>query len=86
MTTKNLTLDEVYQLAFDTLKKAGASDAATDAVAHSTRAAERDGISSHGLMYIPIYAEHLRCGKVNTAATPQVSQTTPSAVVIGRLR
>lgn len=81
-TTKKLTLDQVYQLAFDTLKNAGASDAAADAVAKSTRSAERDGISSHGLMYIPIYAEHLRCGKVSTTAEPQVSQPTSSAVVV----
>lgn len=82
MTTKNLTLDQVYQLAFDALKNAGASAAAADAVAKSTRSAERDGISSHGLMYIPIYAEHLRCGKVSTTAEPQVSQSTLSAVSV----
>ncbi len=82
MTTKNLTLDDVYQLAFDALKKAGASDAAADAVAKSTRAAERDGISSHGLMYIPIYAEHLRCGKVSTTAVPQITQPTAATVIV----
>ncbi len=82
MTTKNLTLDDVYQLAFDALKKAGASDAAADAVAKSTRAAERDGISSHGLMYIPIYAEHLRCGKVSTTAAPQITQPTAATVIV----
>ncbi len=82
MTTKNLTLDEVYQLAFDALKKAGASDAAADAVAKSTRAAERDGISSHGLMYIPIYAEHLRCGKVSITAAPQITQPTAATVIV----
>lgn len=82
MQTENLSLEQVYQLAFDALKKAGASDVAAAAVAKSTRAAERDGISSHGLMYIPIYVEHLRCGKVSTSAIPQVSQPTASTVMV----
>ncbi|MGY0398770.1 MAG: Ldh family oxidoreductase [Ostreibacterium sp.] len=78
--TKTLTLDDVYQIAYNALKKAGANEQAAAAVAKSTQSAERDGISSHGLMYIPIYAEHLRCGKVNKNAMPEVTQAAPAAV------
>lgn len=75
-----LTLDEVEALAHGALASAGASDAAARAVARSTRLAERDGIRSHGLLYVPIYAEHLRCGKVDGAAVPSVGQTRPGAI------
>lgn len=73
MTDTRLTLDQVEELARDTLVRAGASQQQATSVARSTRMAERDGIRSHGLMYIPIYAEHLHCGKVLGAAAPKVN-------------
>jgi len=76
----NLSLDDVEALARTTLKDAGATDAAASAVARSTRLAERDGIRSHGLLYVPIYAEHLVCGKVSKTAAPAVAQTRPGAI------
>lgn len=78
--TTTLTLDEVEKLACDTLRAAGADGAAAAAVARSTRLAERDGIRSHGLLYLPIYAEHLVCGKVSKAAKPTVTKTQDAAV------
>ncbi|MEO0636130.1 MAG: Ldh family oxidoreductase [Pseudomonadota bacterium] len=77
---ETFTLDQVEALALDTLMAAGASRDAAASVARSTRLAERDGIRSHGLLYVPIYAEHLRCGKVSTDARPTVEQTMASAV------
>lgn len=76
----HLSLDDVEALAQSTLQRAGASEAAAAAVARSTRLAERDGIRSHGLLYVPIYAEHLMCGKVSTVAQPVVTRTRPGAV------
>ncbi|MGB0482585.1 MAG: Ldh family oxidoreductase, partial [Alphaproteobacteria bacterium] len=75
-----LTLDEVYALAVDRLTDAGASAENAASVARSTWRAERDGIRSHGLMYVPIYAEHVRCGKVVGDAEPVVSRPRPGAV------
>ena len=75
-----ITLDEVEALAARVLFAAGASSAAAAAVAWSIRLAERDGIRSHGLMYLPIYAEHLCCGKVLGAAEPIVSQPRPGSI------
>lgn len=80
MTDTTLTLDQVEDLARQTLVRAGASEEQSASVARSTRLAERDGIRSHGLMYVPIYAEHLRCGKVLGTANPVVSRPRPSAV------
>ncbi len=75
-----LSLDDVEALAVETLMSAGADKAAASAVARSTRLAERDGIRSHGLLYVPIYAEHLLCGKVSTTAKPVVTTPRPGAV------
>jgi (2R)-3-sulfolactate dehydrogenase (NADP+) len=82
MTDTTLTLGEVEALAFSTLQGAGAAAHQAAAVARSTRLAERDGIRSHGLMYVPIYAEHLRCGKVLGAAVPTVARPRPAAVQV----
>lgn len=82
MTDMKLSLDQVEDLAFQTLQTAGASAHQAAAVARSTRLAERDGIRSHGLMYVPIYAEHLRCGKVLGAAQPRVSRPRPAAIQV----
>lgn len=80
MTDLTLTLDQVEALATKTLVSAGASRQQAASVARSTRLAERDGVRSHGLMYIPIYAEHLRCGKVLGVAVPTVTRPRPGAI------
>jgi len=75
-----MSLDEVEALARETLQAAGAGAGNAASVARSTRAAERDCVRSHGLLYLPIYAEHLRCGKVDGQAAPRVSQPKPGAL------
>lgn len=82
MTVTQMTLDDVEGLARRVLLAAGASAGAAAAVARSIRLAERDGIRSHGLLYLPIYAEHLRCGKVLGGAHPVVSRPRPAAVQV----
>ncbi|NEY91329.1 Ldh family oxidoreductase [Tabrizicola oligotrophica] len=77
-----LTLDEIETLAFDTLVAAGASGAQAVPVAQSIRLAERDGMRSHGLLYLPVYAEHLGCGKVDGQARPQLARPRAGAVVV----
>jgi (2R)-3-sulfolactate dehydrogenase (NADP+) len=80
MTGKQMTLDDVEVLARQVLSMAGASGPAAAAVARSIRLAERDGVRSHGLLYLPIYAEHLRCGKVDGAGEPVVTQPRPASI------
>ena len=82
MSDTTLTLDEVEALAAEALGRAGAVPAQGGPVARSIRLAERDGIRSHGLMYLPIYVEHLRCGKVRGDAVPQVAQPRPGTVAV----
>jgi (2R)-3-sulfolactate dehydrogenase (NADP+) len=80
MTNQTLALDEIQLLAENALVGAGASRENAAAVARSTVLAERDGIRSHGLMYVPIYAEHVICGKVDGQARPVVTTPKPSSV------
>lgn len=73
MSDVHLNIEVAERLAHAALRNAGASEEAAASVAHSIMAAERDGIASHGLAYVPIYCEHLRCGKVLVDAVPQAS-------------
>lgn len=82
MTTRNLSLDDVEEIACRALCGAGTREHSARAVAASTRAAERDGIRSHGLHYVPIYAEHVQCGKVDGAAEPTVNRPKPGAIIV----
>ncbi len=78
--TTHLSLEAVEDLAFRALTGAGASEAQARPLARAVRAAEADGIKSHGLLYVPVYCEHLACGKVDGAAVPAVETTRPGAV------
>jgi len=82
MTNTQLTLEEISTLAKEALIDSGASAGAASSLAAAVTAAERDGIRSHGLIYVPIYCEHLKCGKVNVAAEPVVLSQDGSAIVI----
>jgi (2R)-3-sulfolactate dehydrogenase (NADP+) len=79
--TRRMTLPEIEDLAFRALVAAGTSQANARALAAATAATEADGVASHGLAYIPIYAEHVRCGKVDGHALPEVTQTRPGVLV-----
>lgn len=78
--TRTLTLAEIEDLSFHALVAAGTSETNARPLAVATAATEADGVASHGLAYIPIYCEHVQCGKVDGAATPTVSRPTPGVV------
>lgn len=80
--TTRMSLAEIEALAYDALVAVGTSDTAARAMAVATAATEADGVASHGLAYIPIYAEHVTCGKVNGAATPIVTQPKPAYIQV----
>jgi len=77
-----MSLDEVEALALQRLLAAGAREAQARPVARSIRLAERDGVRSHGLMYLPVYVEHLACGKVDVQAEPSCFRPRSGAVVV----
>ena len=78
--TETLSLAEIEDLASRTLQAAGTSEAAARSLARGIALAERDGIRSHGLLYLPIYCEHVQCGKVDGAAVPTLEKLKPGAL------
>ncbi len=80
--TETLSLAEIETLALDALVAAGTSPENAAPLARATAMTEADGVASHGLAYIPIYAEHVKCGKVDGQATPVLSQPKPSVVTV----
>ena len=78
----SVTPERIEALAFAALSKHGASVPQARPLASAIAAAERDGLASHGLMYLPIYCEHLVCGKVVGAAEPVLSQPAPAVLVV----
>jgi (2R)-3-sulfolactate dehydrogenase (NADP+) len=78
----SLAPERVEALARAALMRHGASGRQAEALAAGIAAAERDGLKSHGLMYLPIYCEHLTCGKVLGAAEPVLQTAAPSCLVV----
>jgi (2R)-3-sulfolactate dehydrogenase (NADP+) len=77
-----MTVDAIETLAAAALRRHGASEAQARALAAGLAGAERDGIRSHGLMYLPVYCEHLTCGKVIGGAEPVLSRPAPASLVV----
>ena len=77
---ETLTLAQIEALALSVLTAAGASPAQAGPLAAAIARAEADGIPSHGLMYLPTYAEHLGCGKVDGQAVPVLDRPRPGVV------
>ena len=82
MSTQHLSLQEVENLATEALVGAGTRLESAQSLARAVMAAERDGIRSHGLLYVPTYCEHVRCGKVDGTAVPEVTQPRASALQV----
>lgn len=78
--TTRMSLAEIEAIAYDALIAVGTSDVNARAMAVATAATEADGVASHGLAYIPIYAEHVACGKVNGTATPIMARPKPAYI------
>lgn len=81
MNQVTMTLGEIEALALAALLAAGASPEQAQPLALAVAGAEADGIASHGLAYVPTYCEHLRCGKVDGKAVPEVSKPKPALLV-----
>jgi (2R)-3-sulfolactate dehydrogenase (NADP+) len=78
----HLTTTEIEALACRALVAAGASERNAGPLAAAIAAAERDGIASHGLAYVPTYCEHIACGKVAGAAVPELRRVKPGLLTV----
>ncbi len=80
--TRTLSLAEIEDLSFRALVAAGTSEENARPLAVATAATEADGVASHGLAYIPIYCEHVACGKVDGQAKPVLTRPRPGVVTV----
>jgi (2R)-3-sulfolactate dehydrogenase (NADP+) len=80
--TKTLTLAEIEEMSLRALMAAGTSEANARPLAVATAATEADGVASHGMAYIPIYCEHVQCGKVDGQAVPVLDQPRAGVVTV----
>jgi (2R)-3-sulfolactate dehydrogenase (NADP+) len=77
-----LTVQEATDAVAKVLRQAGANAAMADAAARSLVLAESQGLGSHGLSRVPQYATHLRNGRVNGSAVPEVCSARGGAVLV----
>ena len=77
-----LPLSEVMALVSAALQRAGARPAMADAAAAALVLAESQGLGSHGLGRVAQYCTHLRNGRANGAAQPQVLRRKGGALVV----
>lgn len=80
--TKILSLEKIEEISFRALTSAGTSDSNARSLAIATAATEADGVASHGLAYIPIYCEHVKCGKVDGQAKPSLTHNKPGVLTV----
>jgi len=76
------TLDELLHLAVRALERAGAGEAMAQATAVALVDAESQGLASHGLSRIAQYTTHLRNGRVDGDAIPEVIAERGGAVLV----
>jgi len=77
----NLTLRDARGLVQKALAASGCNQTNAAAQTRAVIGAELDGIVSHGMAYVPIYCEHVLCGKVDGKAAPKVEALSASAFV-----
>ena len=73
----HITLPALTDLASRALQRAGASPVMADSAARALVAADAQGIGSHGVSRVPLYAAHLRHKRILGDAIPRVGA--PSA-------
>jgi len=77
-----LSLHALEQLATAALQAAGAAPHQAEPTARALVAAEAQGLPSHGLARVAMYAGHLRAARVDGAAQPRILAETPAAVLV----
>ncbi|HMI96181.1 MAG TPA: Ldh family oxidoreductase [Micropepsaceae bacterium] len=76
------TLAEAEALVAEALQRCRTSADNARIVAHALVLAEADGLKSHGLLRVPMYAGQAKTGKVDGFATPSVERPRPALVAI----
>ena len=82
MSTISLSLEQIYDLAFKTLKANGCDDENAKILSTLILNAERDGSMSHGLFRLPAYVSGLKSGKINGKGKPEIKKISPSVIKV----
>ena len=80
MSTTDLSLDKIYNLAFDCLTQNGVDQINAELLANTISTAERDGSVSHGLFRLPAYVAGFRSGKIKGDARPVAEVLSPALI------
>lgn len=75
-------LDELTRLVERALQGAGASQSMAQAAAEHLVAAEAQGLASHGVSRTPLYCAHLRNGRTDGKAVPEVVRERGGACLV----
>jgi (2R)-3-sulfolactate dehydrogenase (NADP+) len=76
------TVDALTQLAARALQRAGASDSMALATARALVAAESEGLPTHGLARVALYAKHVREGRANGKAKPKIVRRKGATAIV----
>jgi (2R)-3-sulfolactate dehydrogenase (NADP+) len=82
MSAGAIAAKDLERLMSAALQRCGATPAMAAATARALAIAEMEGIASHGASRIPQYCGHLRNGRANGAAVPEVSRDSKAACVV----
>jgi len=77
-----MTLEALYELALCALTRAGANPAMAEATARALVDADARGLASHGVSRVSQYATHLRNGRADGSAQPEVVHARGGAALI----
>src|SRR4029077_11602777 len=77
-----LTLAEAEALCASALVRCRTSPENASLVAHALVRAEAEGVKSHGLLRVPMYAAQAKVGKVDGSALPSVERPRPALLAI----
>ena len=80
--TITLSLEKATEIATGVLVGAGTSPDNARHVADNVVAAEAAGVASHGLTWIPAFADHVASGKVDGTAAAIVSRSSPAGIKV----
>ena len=78
----DFTLTQLTDLAQRALMRAGARDDVAALTARALVAAEAQGLSSHGMSRVPQYALHLRNGRADGHAVPEVIRSKGATLLV----
>jgi len=82
VSTRDLSLNEIYSLAKNVMLANGCDTANAEALADIICRAERDGSHSHGLFRVPGYVKALKSGKVDGKAKATIRHLTPAVIQV----